>query len=54
MLAEVIRDLIKAEKNTNDTSEQLLAWERRGDAQRVWSAISNSLSDVENLTRYKQ
>ena len=30
MLAEIINALTKAEKNTNVTSEQVLAWEKRG------------------------
>ena len=51
MLVEIMRNLTKIEGNINMTSEQVLAWARRFEAQRGQSAIINSLGETKNLTR---
>ena len=44
MLAEIIRELTKAEESTAVTSEQVLVWAERTEAQRAQSTITTSLS----------
>ena len=44
MLAEIIREVTKAEESTAITSEEVLIWHKRVEAQRAQSTIINSLS----------
>ena len=53
MLAEIIWQLTKAEENKIMTSEQVLAWSKRVEAQRAQSAIINSLSETKDFDRIK-
>ena len=42
MLAEIIRELNKSEESVDITSEQVLGWAKRVEAQRAQSAIMDS------------
>ena len=46
MLAEVIRELAKIDENILVTSEEVLVWAKRIEAQRAQAAVINSLSEV--------
>ena len=50
MLAELISELTKIEKNSNVTSEQVLAWAKRVEAKRTQSAGINNLNEIEEMT----
>ena len=51
MLAEIIRELTKANKSTAVASEQVPVWAKRVEAQRAQSTITTSLSEKRSLTR---
>ena len=51
MVAEIIRELIKAEKSAAVTSEQVLVWAKTVEVQRAQSTIITSLSETKSLTR---
>ena len=51
MLAELIRELTKADESTAVTSHQVLIWAKRAESQRAQSAIITSLSKTRSLTR---
>ena len=48
MLAEVIRELTKIQENTEITSEKVMCWAKRVEAQRAQSAIMSSLSEIKS------
>ena len=47
MSIEIIKEIIKIEENNNVTSEQVLTWTKRVEAQKAQSAI------LENLNAHK-
>ena len=53
MLPEIIRQLAKAEENADITSEQVLGWEKRVEAQRTQSAIMDSLTETKEFDKVK-
>ena len=53
MLAEIIRELTKAEESTAVTSEQVLIWAKRVEAQGAQSAIITSLSEMKEFDKIK-
>ena len=53
MLVEIIRGLSKAEKSTAVTSEQVLVWAKRVDAQRAQSTIITCLSKTKEFDKVK-
>ena len=46
MSGKIIRELTKIQENTGITSEKVLCWANRVEAQRVQSAIMNSLNEA--------
>ena len=53
MLVEIIKELIKTEESKDVTSEQVLAWAKRVEAQKAQSAIINSLKETKDFNRIK-
>ena len=53
MLGEIIRELTKIHENTEITSENLLCWAKRVEAQRAQSAIMNSLTEAKEFNEVK-
>ena len=53
MLAEIIGELTKAKESTAVTSEQVLIWAKRIEAQRPQSVIINSLSKTKEFDKIK-
>ena len=53
MLGEITRELTKIHKNTEITSENVLCWAKRVEAQRAQSAIMNSLTEVKEFDKVK-
>ena len=53
MLAEIIRELIKAKESANITNEQVLGWAKRVEAQRAQSAITDSLIETKEFDKIK-
>ena len=53
MLAEIIRELTKIQENTEVTSEKVLHWAKRVEAQRAQSAIMNSLTETKEFDKLK-
>ena len=53
MLAEIIRELTKAKESTIVTSEQILVWAKRVEAQGVQSTIIISLSKTKEFNKIK-
>ena len=45
MLAEIIREFTKAEESADITSEQVLGWAKRVEAQRAQSGIMDSFTE---------
>ena len=53
MLAEIIRELTKANESTAVKSEQILVWAKRVEAQRAQTAIITSLSETKEFVKIK-
>ena len=53
MLAEIIREINKAEESADITIEQVLGWAKRVVAQRAQSAILNSLTKTKGVSQGK-
>ena len=53
MLGEIIRELTKIQENTEITSENMLCWAKRVEAQRAQSAIMNSLTEAKEFDKLK-
>ena len=53
MLAEIIRELTKAKESADITSEQVLGWVKRVEAQRAQSAIMDSLTKTKEFDKVK-
>ena len=53
MLAEIIRGLTTAKESTAVTSEQVLVWAMRLEAQRLQSTIITSLSEIKEFDKIK-
>ena len=53
MLAEIIRELTKAEESADMTSEQVLDWAKRVGAQRAQSAVMDSLTKSKEFNKVK-
>ena len=51
MLGEIIWDLTKINKKTEITGENVLSWAKRVEAQRVQSAIINSLTEAKEFDK---
>ena len=51
MLADIINELTKAEENVNVTSEQVLPWAKRAEAQRAQSLVINFLSEMKEFDK---
>ena len=51
MLTEIIRELTKAEESADITSEQVLGWAKRVEAQRAQSAIMDSLTETKEFDK---
>ena len=49
MVSEIIRELTKAEESVDITSEQVLGWPRRLDAQRAHPANMDSLTKTKEF-----
>ena len=53
MLGEIIKELTKIHKNREITSENVLFWDKRVEAQRAQSAIMDSLTEVKEFDKLK-
>ena len=51
MSIEIIRHLSKIEDNESITSEQVLAWARRGEAQKGQSTILENFKEIKDFDR---
>ena len=51
MLVEIIRELTKSNENAHVTSEQVLAWEKRAEAQRAQALVISSLSEEKEFDK---
>ena len=53
MLTEIIRELSKAKESVDITSEQVLGWAKRVEAQRAQSEIMDSLTETKEFDKIK-
>ena len=53
MLGEIIKELTKIHENEEVTSENVLSWAKRVEAQRAHSAIMNSLTEAKEFNKLK-
>ena len=51
MLGEIIKELMKVHKNEEITSENVLSWAKRVEAQSAQSAIMNSLTEAKEFDK---
>ena len=51
MLAEITRELAKLDESTHATSEQVLGWAKRIEAQRAKAAVISRLSEVNEFNK---
>ena len=53
MLEEIIRELTKAKGNVTITSENVLTWDKRVEAQRAQSAVMSTITEMNEFDKMK-